>query len=399
MSETELYVLLLMRDFHHNYHLTNTINDMLIGFDAKRAFHNTRGLGNYSRHTLSILSRFYPNNHYYLFNPKVKKELLVSVPDNMTEVNPQGGLWKTLPSLWRSMGMLKEIRERKLDIYHGLNQELPYGIQNTQAKTVVTLHDAIFMRYPELYPTSYRLVFTAKNKYACKVADRIICISEQTKQDAIAFFGADERKIKVVYQGCDAIYRKPVNVDQKQHVRSKYNIPTDFILSVGAIEKRKNTKLIVEALHRTKNKMPLLIVGKPTEYEKELRELIAKRGMLHQVYIINNVTTEDLPVFYAMAKAFVFPSIFEGFGIPILEALTIGTPVITSSGSCFEETAGAFSLYADPTDADQWGDQIKRVLTDEELRKTMIAEGKKHALGFSDESTANNLMAVYNSLY
>ena len=372
---------------------------MLIGFDAKRAFHNTRGLGNYSRHTLSILSRFYPNNHYYLFNPKVKKELLVSVPDNMTEVNPQGGLWKMLPSLWRSMGMLKEISERKLDIYHGLNQELPYGIQNTQAKTVVTLHDAIFVRYPQLYDTSYRLVFTAKNKYACKVAIRIICISEQTKQDAIAFFGADERKIKVVYQGCNAIYRKPVSIDQKQFVRSKYNIPTDFILTVGVIEKRKNTKLSVEALHRSKNKMPLLIVGKPTDYEKELRELIAKRGMLHQVYIINNVTNEDLPVFYAMAKVFVFPSIFEGFGIPILEALTIGTPVITSSGSCFEETAGAFSLYTDPTNADDLGEKINRALYDEVLRNTMIAEGRKHALGFSDESTANNLMAVYDSLY
>ena len=372
---------------------------MLIGFDAKRAFHNTRGLGNYSRHTLSILSRYYPNNHYYLFNPKVRRDLLMSLSDNMTEVNPHGGLWKSIPSLWRSVGMRKEIMERKLDIFHGLNQELPFGIQNTKAKTVVTLHDAIFVRYPELYSTSYRLVFTAKNKHACKIADKIICISEQTKQDAIAFFGADERKIKVVYQGCDAIYRKAVSVDQKQYVRSKYNIPTDFILTVGAIEKRKNTKLIVEALHRTNNKMPLLIVGKPTEYEKELRELIAKYGMLHQVYILNNVTTEDLPVFYAMAKVFIFPSIFEGFGIPILEALTIGTPVITSSGSCFEETAGAFSLYADPTNADQLGDQINRVLNDEDLRNTMIVEGKKHALGFSDESIANNLMAVYDSLF
>lgn len=371
---------------------------MLIGFDAKRAFHNTRGLGNYSRHTIRILSKYYADNHYYLFNPKVKRNLPVAIPENMTQINPQANFWKSFPYLWRSKGMLKEIKKLKLDIYHGLNQELPYGIRKTQAKTVVTLHDAIFVRYPQLYPTSYRIAFTVKNKYACKVADRIICISEQTKQDAIAFFGADERKIKVVYQGCDAIYRKPVSVDQKQHVRSKYNIPTDFILSVGAIEKRKNTKLIVEALHRTKNKMPLLIVGKSTEYEKELRELIANRGMLHQVFIINNVANDDMPALYAMAKAFIFPSIFEGFGIPILEALTIGTPVITSSGSCFEETAGAFSLYADPADADQLGDKINRVLTDEVLRNTMIVEGRKHALRFSDESTANNLMAVYDSL-
>ena len=372
---------------------------MNIGFDAKRAYHNMRGLGNYSRHTLNILSKYYPNNQYYLFNPKVKRDIYFPTAKNMTEVNPQNKFWKGVPSLWRSVGMRKEINEYKLDIFHGLNQELPYGIQKTQTKTVVTLHDAIFVRYPKLYSTTYRLLFTAKNKYACKIADKIICISEQTKQDAIAFFRADERKIEVVYQGCDAIYRNPISDDQKKLVRSKYNVPNDYILNVGAIEERKNTKLIIEALHRTKNKIPLVIVGKPTDYVIELRELIAKYEMLNQVYILNNVTTEDLPSLYAMAKAFIFPSIFEGFGIPILEALTIGTPVITSSGSCFEETAGAFSLYADPKDPDHLGELINRVLVDKELSATMIAEGKKHALNFTDESIANNLMAVYNSLY
>ena len=371
---------------------------MNIGFDAKRAYHNMRGLGNYSRHTLNILSRYYPNNQYYLFNPKVKRDIYFSTAENMTEVNPQNKFWKRVPSLWRSVGMRKEINEYKLDVFHGLNQELPYGIQNTQAKSLVTLHDAIFVRYPKLYSTTYRLLFTAKNKYACKVADKIICISEQTKQDAISFFGADEKKIEVVYQGCDAIYRKPISDDQKKLVRSKYNVPNDYILNVGAIEERKNTKLIIEALHRTKNEIPLVIVGKPTNYVNELRELIEKHNMLHQVSILNNVTTEDLPALYSMAKAFIFPSIFEGFGIPILEALTIGTPVITSSGSCFEETAGAFSLYADPKNADELGKKINQVLSDEDLRNTMIDEGKKHALGFSDEITAKNLMTVYQSL-
>ena len=99
-----------------------------------------------------------------------------------------------------------------------------------------------------------------------------------------------------------------------------------------------------------------------------------------------------------MAKALIFPSIFEGFGIPILEALTIGTPVITSSGSCFEETAGEFSLYSDPSNADELGEKIKQVLSDNDLRDTMITKGKKHALGFSDEITAKNLMSVYQSL-
>ncbi|MDD3356470.1 MAG: glycosyltransferase family 1 protein [Dysgonamonadaceae bacterium] len=371
---------------------------MLIGFDAKRAFHNSRGLGNYSRHTIRILSKYYPDNHYFLFNPKTKRKLSLHMAENMSEVNPQQLFWRTFPYLWRSLGMRQKISKRKLDIYHGLNQELPYGIQYTKAKTVVTLHDAIFVRYPKLYPPIYRLVFIAKNKHACKVADKIICISEQTKQDAIKFFGADENKIEVVYQGCDAIFNEEVSEKAKQTLQLKYNLPETYLLNVGTIEKRKNTKLIVEALHRTKNETPLLIVGKPTKYEKELRTLIAKYGMQEQVTILNNIETSDFPALYAMAKMFIFPSIFEGFGIPILEALTVGTPVITSAGSCFEETAGPFSLYFDSSDADQLGALINQVLSNDELSARMIAEGKKHALNFSDENIAANLMGVYRSL-
>ncbi len=372
---------------------------MRIGFDAKRAFHNSRGLGNYSRHTVHVLSKYYPDNHYYLFNPKSKRKLHVEMTENMTEINPQHQFWKSLPYLWRSRGMNRQIKEEGLDIYHGLNQELPYGIQHTGTKTVVTLHDAIFMRYPQLYSASYRLIFTAKNKHACKVADKIICISEQTKRDAITYFGADENKIEVVYQGCNVIFRDTISDEQKQLVREKYNLPSDFLLSVGAIEERKNTKHIVKALYHTKNQVPLFIVGKPTEYTKELIQLIEQLGMLNQVHILNNVETEDLPALYAMAKIFVYPSVFEGFGIPILEALTVGTPVITSSGSCFEETAGLHSLYADPKDHEHLGETINRVLHDEVLSNKMIVEGKKHALLFSDESIADNLMSVYKSLF
>ena len=372
---------------------------MQIGFDAKRAFHNTRGLGNYSRHTIRVLSTYFPDNRYFLFNPKTKNKIPYPIAENTQEINPQQIFWKTFPALWRSRGMCNDIKREQLDIYHGLNQELPFGIENIKVKTVVTLHDAIFIRYPKLYSTSYRHIFTAKNKYACKVADRIICISEQTRRDAIEYFGADDRKIEVVYQGCDSIFSAEVTEEQKQKARAKHHLPPSYLLSVGAIEERKNTQLIVEALHRTKNEMPLLIVGKPTEYEKELRSLIAQYGMQQQVTILNNVETEDLPALYAMAEIFVYPSIFEGFGIPILEALTIGTPVITSSGSCFEETAGAFSLYSDPKDANNLGELINRVLHDAALRRQMIVEGKKHALNFTDESIANNLMRVYKSLY
>lgn len=179
---------------------------MRIGFDAKRFFHNTRGLGNYSRDTVRVLSEFYPENQYLLFNPKARHRVNVSLPDNATEVQPSNFLAKKIPSLWRSRGICGDINNQRINIYHGLSQELPIGIKRSCAKSVVTFHDAIFMRYPELYSRIYRETFIIKNRYACKVADRIIAISEQTKRDIVHFFDADERKIDVVYQGCNAIF-------------------------------------------------------------------------------------------------------------------------------------------------------------------------------------------------
>ena len=371
---------------------------MRIGFDAKRFFHNTRGLGNYSRDAVRVLSSFYPDNQYILFNPKPRHRISVDLPPNVTEVTPTSFFGKKIPSLWRSRGMCRDMDTRKIDIFHGLSQELPWGIERTNAKSVVTFHDAIFIRYPELYATSYRKIFTLKNRYACRVADRIIAISEQSKRDAIEFFNADEKKISVVYQGCNAIFRKKTSQEEIMAVRNTYHLPKSFLLNVGAIEKRKNAKLIVEALYRQSLDISLVVVGAPTDYLDEVRETVHRYGMENQVVFLHHVSTADLPALYAASEAFVYPSVFEGFGIPVLEALCVGTPVITSRGSCFEETAGNAALYIDPYNADELGEAIHRVLTDEDCRQRMIAEGKRHAENFTDYRIADELMKVYKSL-
>jgi glycosyltransferase involved in cell wall biosynthesis len=178
---------------------------MKIGFDAKRAYHNSRGLGTYSREVIRLMSSFHPENEYYLFNPKEGSKIKYATPSNCVEVNPGSVVFKMIPSLWRSKGLVSDLKERKIDIYHGLSQELPYGIHQTKVKTVVTVHDAIFMRYPELYSPLYRSVFIKKNEYALSHADLIIAISEQTKADIIKYFGVDENRIQIVYQGCNNI--------------------------------------------------------------------------------------------------------------------------------------------------------------------------------------------------
>ena len=372
---------------------------MNIAFDAKRAFHNSRGLGNYSRDTIRLLSSFYPENNYLLFNPKDKRNIQFLLGESLNEILPDSFFGRLFPSIWRSQGVCHQISSNAVDIYHGLSQELPLGIRNTGARTVVTMHDAIFMRYPQLYSSVYRAIFIQKNKYACKVADRIIAISEQTKRDIIKYFDADENKISVVYQGCNNIFRAPVSDEAKDEIRKKYNLPERFTLNVGAIEKRKNVGLIIEAMQRKQIDTHLVVVGKPeTSYFEEVSALVSKYGLEHQVHFIHNAETVDLPVIYSLAEIFIYPSIFEGFGIPILEALCVGTPVISSTGSCFEETGGSNSRYIHPQDADELGGAILEILNDSLLRNKMKLKGLEFSERFTDQCVATNLMKVYQSL-
>ncbi|MDR1698832.1 MAG: glycosyltransferase family 4 protein [Prevotellaceae bacterium] len=371
---------------------------MKISFDAKRAFHNHRGLGVYSRNVIRLLNEFYPENQYFLFNPKRKNNIQFPVNKNTKEINPESFVGKMLPDWWRSVGCIGQIKDLGTDIYHGLSQELPFGIEKTGVKTVVTMHDAIFVRYPELYDRVYPKIFIQKNKYACRVADRIIAVSRQTKSDFIEFFGADASKIDVVYQGCNNIFREKVSEEQKIAVRKKYNLPETFLLNVGAIEKRKNLATIIRAIHQGKIDMPLVACGNKTEYVKEINTLISEYKLENRVFLRYNVDFTDLPAFYALASVFVYPSMFEGFGIPILEALCVGTPVITSRGSCFEETGGKSSLYVHYNNADEMADAIRKVLSDSDLRKKMIVDGQMHAELFTDEKVAGDLMKVYKKV-
>ena len=370
---------------------------MRIGYDAKRLFCNHRGLGNYSRDLIRILNQYYPENFYDLYTPKIKIDFHIN-PDNTQIIQPDG-IYKFLPSsLWRSYGIKSNITKFGDDIFHGLSQELPVGIEKLPVKKVITFHDAIFIRYPELYPSTYRKIFTLKNKTSCRISDRIIAISEQSKSDAIEFFHADTDKVEVVYQGCNNIFRQKATDQEKDKIRSIYNLPVDYLLFVGAIEPRKNIVSILKAMSQEKIDIPLVIVGRLTDYTKELVQLSHELNISDQITFLHQVDTIDLPAIYQMAQLFIYPSIFEGFGIPILEALCSETPVITSAGGCFEEAGGLFSQYTNPLNAQEIGATLHKVLSDTGLQKTMKKEGLLHAGNFTDDKIARNMMSVYKKL-
>jgi glycosyltransferase involved in cell wall biosynthesis len=370
---------------------------MRIGFDAKRAFFNYSGLGNYSRNIILYLQKFYPGHSYHLYVPRRRQGIEERLSENQQVHFPESWMGKKLSSFWRSYWLPGRLEKDGIDLYHGLSNEIPFGIHKKNIKTVVTIHDLIFLRYPHWYNPIDRRIYLRKSRYSCRVAGRIIAISEQTRRDIVEFYGIHPDRIDVVYQGCDPAYYEEVSEEQRKEIRLKYGLPSDYLLNVGTIEKRKNLMVLVQALHSRSIDMPLVVVGRPTSYADEAKDYIREHRMEH-IFFLEHVPNEDLPALYQSSSLFIYPSQFEGFGIPVMEALNSGTPVITSKGGCFAEAGGEHSLYVEPGNADELGVAILKVLNDSDLRKTMIYKGQEHALKFREEIIAKNIFEVYEKI-
>jgi glycosyltransferase involved in cell wall biosynthesis len=370
---------------------------MRIGFDAKRAFYNYAGLGNYSRNIISQLVRYFPDNEYILYSPGKKFFNDSFPPADIQTISPKKFLHKKLPSYWRSFHLSQQINKDQINVYHGLSNELPSKINQFKGKSVVSIHDLIFIHYPELYKKIDRNIYHKKFSYAAEKADRVIAISQQTKTDLINLFNTREEKIEVVYQSCNPAFSIQKTDIELHEIRNTYNLPKEFILYVGTIEKRKNLLKLVQALHKGNISIPLVAVGKETEYTKLVHQYIAKNN-LKNIQFFSFVPNSDLPGLYQLANLFIYPSSYEGFGIPILEALNSGVPVIAGKGSCLEETGGPNSLYINPYDLEAFSHAIKTALEDNDLRKKMIGKGKEFALNFTENKTSQNLFRVYESL-
>jgi 16S rRNA (cytosine1402-N4)-methyltransferase len=253
---------------------------MKIGFDAKRRFNNFTGLGNYSRFVLDTLLEADTSDDYYLYTPKIKDRpetkrylqdprLKIITPPSWMKPSP-------LAAVWRSTLPIHSKEFSSLDIYHGLSHELPMGIPS-QVKTIVTIHDLIFLRYPQFYSKFDVMMHFQKVKHACRVADRIIAVSEQTAKDIIHFLKADPAKIKVIYQGCHRQFRNKHTSEEIAVVRKKYDLPDSYVLMVGSIESRKNAITLLKAFAMLpKDGRPgLVLVGKGTTYLNEVKRTIA----------------------------------------------------------------------------------------------------------------------------
>lgn len=377
---------------------------MRIGFDGKRATHNFRGLGNYSRSLIEGLVEYAPNEELFLYTPSFKEqralEWVKKYQDKIHIRVPENILSQNFPSLWRSYFLEQRTASDNLDIFHGLSHELPFFLKKSHSKWIVTIHDLIFLRYPEFFPFIDRQVYFQKFKRACNSADLVIAICEQTKKDLIEILNVDERKIVVHYQSCDPQFYHASKSEHIARTRQQYSLPANYILHVGAFEERKNQLNTLEAFAEISKEFPhhLIFIGEGKKHLNKVKMKAIELGLVNRVHFLSSVSYIDLPVFYQEADLFCFPSLFEGFGIPILEALFSNTPVLTSHGSCFPESAGPNSYFIDPLSVYDIAQGIRNILNSSELQNKMKLEGFKYAQLFHREKSTQNLIQIYNNV-
>lgn len=376
---------------------------MTIGFDAKSIVCNITGFGNYGRTLVGDMAEAVPAGTVLnLYSPVRGDEALrrqLTLRPCMRFVYPDAaGINAPLQALWHMRGMVKDLVRDGVRLYHGLAGELPVGIREAGIRTVVTIHDLIFMRHPEWYSWADRKLRQWKFRKTCHEADRIIAISECTKRDIMLYGDVPAEKIDVIYQSCGTLYKMREGEKKMHEVHINYMLPERYIISVGALEERKNILLAVKAMHRLPADVSLVVVGKDGPYGERVRRYIAANGLDGRVMFLHDVPTDDMPAIYQMAEACVYPSRYEGFGLPVIEAIQSGLPVVACKGSCLEEAGGNATLYVDPDDVAGMAHALRLTLKGAPGREERIEAGRQYITRFENAEVAQKVLGVYREL-
>jgi glycosyltransferase involved in cell wall biosynthesis len=380
-----------------------SLSNVNIGFDAKRIFHNDTGLGNYSRTLVTNLHKFYPQVfNFFLFTPQFYPQTsgrYFLKLKNIQVVLPKG----LNVFFWRIFSIVKEFKKKQILLYHGLSNELPIEcIKSAKVKWVVSIHDIAFLYNKDDYSLFDRFIHYYKIKYSCRKADLIIAVSEFTKLDICKVLSVSPDKVQVVYQTVHEVFKAKYMKSDIQNVISEYFIPEQFYLFVGSITSRKNLLSALKAWHLLPEKfqLPFVIIGKPNrKYFKQIKAFLAnlQKEQIDKI-LFRNVINEHLPYIFQSASIFIYPSHFEGFGIPVLEALYSGIPVITSNKSSLPEVAGEGAYLVNPDNVMDIREGIIHFMSDNVERQNAINKGFEHIKKFDAQLLTKQLVHLYQGL-
>ena len=375
---------------------------MRIGVDYTAAAYQGAGIGRYTRALIRALTRLDRSNEYRLFvagrdgaHGQARwpaNVRLCAIPLSQ----------RNLTRMWHRLRLPLpvEIFTGALDLFYSPDFVLPPVLR---ARTLLTVHDLSFVRHPQTAdPRLYRYL-NAVVPRSVRRADHILADSQNTARDLANLWGVPSKKLSVLYSGVESRFRPMTDEAELARVRKRYHLPQRFILSVSTLQPRKNYERLITAFSQllsTAGGRPhrLVIAGGKGWLYEPIFDRVRKFGLEKVVLFPGFVADEDLPALYTLADLFAFPSLYEGFGLPVLEAMACGTPVVCSEASSLPEVAGDAALLVDPLDVDSWAAAMREALSDEELRRTLVARGLAQARRFSWEQAARELQRLCVSL-
>ncbi|MBE7553874.1 MAG: glycosyltransferase family 4 protein [Anaerolineales bacterium] len=371
---------------------------MKIGIDYTAALKQSGGIGRYTRGLVTTLAQLDPHNPYILLAPsdapRSGLQTFQNCPNFNHKIYPLPERWLTIAWHRFYLPVPVEWFAGQLDLFHSPNFILP---PTRQAKTLLTVHDLSFIRHPQGAVASLRKWLNQVVPRSLARADHILADSESTRQDLIEIFNLKPADITVVGAGVEERFRPITDPATLAAVRRRYRLPDSFILGLGTLEPRKNFTGLIAAFAQSpvRETHHLVIAGGKGWLYDDIFAAAQTSPVADRIHLVGFVADEDLPALYNLADIFAYPSHYEGFGIPVIEAMACGTAVVCANNSCLPEVAGDAALQVTATDTPALAEALARLANNPELRVQAIQEGFRQARKFTWRAAAERLLAVY----
>ena len=364
---------------------------MRIAIDARKL--HDFGIGTYIRNVLMELPRIDPHTEFIALCRPADTDTINDLADNFRAVPESAAPYSIAEQIWIPLTLVRE----RAHLLHEPHYVLPPA---TRCRSVVTIHDCIHLMFPQYLPGRLAHVYARMSMWsAVHKSDRILTVSEASKRDILRFFDVDDGKVDVIYNAIDERFLRPPDPERMDQVKQRYQLDHPFLLYVGNIKPHKNLERLIDAFGRVRaaglDNLRLMIIGDEISKYPALRQAVHRHRLDKYVRFLGFQPYDTLSPFYHLARAFVFPSLYEGFGLPPLEAMACGTPVVTSNVSSLPEIAGGAAILVDPYEPASIAEGIARAVSDETLRAELIERGRARARDFSWSQSVTAIHRIY----